>query len=172
VKYIVVSDAGCDPNFEFEDLGNALSKIRADLGVPIVFDEILISRRPEETPTYKANREQDGYKYCAIARICYSQVDGSPPEQDGVLVYLKPTFYGTEPADVYHYAKAHPDFPHETTGDQMYSESQFESYRMLGAYAVGKMVDGVAAKGNQAVQGAAEFEWFVSRICNYLGSDE
>jgi thioredoxin reductase (NADPH) len=29
----VVSDAGCDSDFKFEDLGNALRKIRIDLGV-------------------------------------------------------------------------------------------------------------------------------------------
>lgn len=176
VKYIVVSDAGCDPNFEFEDLGNALSKIRADLGVPIIFDEIPISRRPKKTPTYDANKEQDGYrKYCAVARICYSQVDGNAPTEDGTLIYLKPTFYGTEPADVYHYAKAHPDFPHETTGDQMYSESQFESYRMLGSYAVSRMVGGAAAPTsqavmNQAVMNQAAVTRLVQLVCAYLGS--
>ncbi len=160
VKFILVSDAGCDPNFEFEDLGNALSKIRADLGVPIVFDEIPISRRPAETPTYDASKAEDQYhKYCAIARICYSQVDGNPPEQDGVLIYLKPTFYGTEPADVYHYAKAHPAFPHETTGDQMYSESQFESYRMLGFYESRRVVDGIQD---------ADFNQLAERVHEYL----
>ena len=30
------------------------------------------------------------------------------------------------------YAVAHPDFPHESTVDQFFSESQFESYRALG----------------------------------------
>src|SRR4029450_5341387 len=30
------------------------------------------------------------------------------------------------------YAAGHPAFPHETTGDQFFSESQFESYRTLG----------------------------------------
>ena len=34
-RFIVVSDAGCDPDFEFEDLGNAVRKIEIDLGVPI-----------------------------------------------------------------------------------------------------------------------------------------
>jgi len=39
-RYIVVSDVGADPGFSFEDLGNAISKIRVDLGVPIRFDKI------------------------------------------------------------------------------------------------------------------------------------
>jgi hypothetical protein len=34
-RLIVVSDAGCDPHGTFEDLGNAIRKIRIDLGVPI-----------------------------------------------------------------------------------------------------------------------------------------
>ena len=34
---IVVSDAGADPTFTYEDLGNAVRKIRVDLGIPIDF---------------------------------------------------------------------------------------------------------------------------------------
>jgi hypothetical protein len=34
--------------------------------------------------------------------------------------------------DVLSYAVSHPTFPHETTANQFFSESQFESYRMLG----------------------------------------
>jgi hypothetical protein len=30
--------------------------------------------------------------------------------------------------------KTNPTFPHESMADQFFSESQFESYRMLGAY--------------------------------------
>lgn len=55
---------------------------------------------------------------------------------DGILIYLKPAIYGTEPRDVLQYAKAHPEFPHESTTDQFFSESQFESYRRLGCHAI------------------------------------
>jgi hypothetical protein len=41
-----------------------------------------------------------------------------------------------EPADILQYAKTHPMFPHETTGNQFFNESQFESYRHLGSYVV------------------------------------
>jgi hypothetical protein len=34
--------------------------------------------------------------------------------------------------DVLSYAVSHSTFPHETTANQFFSESQFESYRMLG----------------------------------------
>jgi hypothetical protein len=33
---------------------------------------------------------------------------------------------------VRNYAAANEDFPHQSTGDQFFSESQFESYRALG----------------------------------------
>jgi len=50
------------------------------------------------------------------------------------LLYIKPALNGTEPADVFHYARLHPQFPHEPTSQQLYTESQFESYRELGSY--------------------------------------
>ena len=51
----------------------------------------------------------------------------------GYLLYLKPSLTGGEPSDVAQYAKRSPDFPHEPTADQWFSESQFESYRRLGS---------------------------------------
>jgi hypothetical protein len=41
-----------------------------------------------------------------------------------------------EPRDVYNYARTSETFPHETTADQFYSESQFESYRALGRFVI------------------------------------
>ena len=46
---------------------------------------------------------------------------------------------GNETPDVQNYAEAHADFPHQTTADQFFSESQFESYRMLGAYTMDQL---------------------------------
>jgi len=75
---------------------------------------------------------------CAIGRIQYSAVDGSTAP-DGIIVYIEPACYGDEPRDVYEYFKRSESFPHETTADQFFSESQFESYRMLGAYTMEKL---------------------------------
>jgi hypothetical protein len=119
---IVVSDAGADPTYAFEDLGNAIRKIRIDLGIPITFRQRTI---------YPRQSQKQG-TYYALGTIQYSAVDG--PGTDGVLIYVKPTLYGNEPADVLTYAQAHTEFPHETTSDQWFSESQFESYRMLGCH--------------------------------------
>jgi hypothetical protein len=81
-RFIVVSDAGCDPDCSFEDLGNAIRKIRIDLGVPIDLQEI---------PIYSRKSGKLG-KCCTIGTIRYSRIDG--PGTDGFLLHIKPSFYG------------------------------------------------------------------------------
>jgi hypothetical protein len=134
-RFIVVSDGSEDHEYTFEGLGNAISKVRVDLGVPINFEKIYIFPQNHE---YEDANERKLQGYCALGRICYSCVDKSEAaadDIDGYLLYIKSTLIGTEPKDIYNYARAHDTFPHESTGDQMYSEEQFESYRELGAYA-------------------------------------
>ncbi|MEO7660393.1 MAG: hypothetical protein ABIV48_12340 [Pyrinomonadaceae bacterium] len=115
-KTIIVCDAGSDPKPAFYDLGSAIHKVRVDMGIPI---EFIAGKGPTKN------------KYGAFATIKYSAVDGKDAD-DGVLIYLKPTMNGTESIDILHYQKENPNFPHETTADQFYSETQFESYRSLG----------------------------------------
>jgi len=59
--------------------------------------------------------------------------------EDGVLIYIKPILLGNEPPDVESYAAAFPEFPHQSTGDQWFDESQTESYRMLGLHTVNEI---------------------------------
>jgi hypothetical protein len=75
---------------------------------------------------------------CAVGRIRYSVVDGVDAP-DGVIVYIKPALYGDEPRDIYEYSKRNEMFPHESSSEQFFSESQFESYRMLGAYTMERL---------------------------------
>lgn len=126
-RLIVVSDAGCDPDYTFEDLGNALRKIWIDLGVCIDLHGLdLLKKRFKERPT-----PAEQAPYWAIGDIRYGEADGGN-SQNGLLLYFKSGLHGTEPMSVLSYAIAHGTFPHETTLNQFFSESQFESYRMLG----------------------------------------
>ena len=119
-RKIVVSDAACDPDCNFEDLGNAVRKIFIDFGVSIEFKQLEIKPR-KNPPT-------PGLRF-AIGSISYP---GS--KRPGWLLYLKPTYQDSIPrVDVRSYAAAHATFPHESTVDQWFSESQLESYRALGA---------------------------------------
>jgi hypothetical protein len=124
-RLIVVLDSGCDPDFGYEDLGNALRKIRIDQRIPIDFDDMPMQLLRERKRRW------------ATATIRYSLVDGSVA--DGRLVYVKPMLMGNEPPDVLSYATANPAFPHQSTGDQWFDESQTESYRTLGSFTLDEM---------------------------------
>jgi hypothetical protein len=143
-KLIVVVDGGQDAEGKFDDLGNAVRKIRIDFGIPIEFSEVSIFPR----------RDNKVGRRCAVGRIRYSVIDDVNPaikpkdkektgladDGDGYLIYIKPAFYGTnEPRDVFNYAAAHDAFPHDSTADQWFDEPQFESYRMLGVHTMNEI---------------------------------
>ncbi len=128
--YILVSDAGCDQESTFQDLGNAIRKIRIDLGIDIDID--LSQLRPDARKHVQ--------RHYAVGTIHYDRVDSVAPK--GVLIYVKPSLTGNEPADVLEYAAHHAAFPHEPTSDQFFDESQFESYRRLGEHIALKVFDG------------------------------
>lgn len=130
-RLIIVSDATTDPNYKFDALGMAIRKIRIDLGVPIEFNDGAFNLHTR--PSSKANK--DG-RYCAIGTIRYSCVDNIKPDDDGVLIYIKAGLAGNEPQDVLHYQQENEQFPQEFIADQFFSESQFESYRMLGSHII------------------------------------
>jgi hypothetical protein len=131
-RFIVAVDGGADGECTFNDLGNAIQKIRVDMGIEISFDG--------QIPIYSRTSGKTGGKRFAVATIAYSKVD--PGTKDGVLVYLKPVFYGDEPTDVFNYAMSNPAFPAESTADQWFSESQFESYRKLGLFTAEQVLNG------------------------------
>ena len=71
---------------------------------------------------------------CAVAEIRYKEID--PTLENGYLVYIKPVVLAGDDSDVTAYKAANPVFPHESTGNQWFNESQTESYRMLGVRSV------------------------------------
>jgi hypothetical protein len=120
-SFILLCDAEQDPEFKFEGLGSAIRKCRIDFGACVEIDTSLI--RPGKGGKPSGN-------HSAVGSIVY--LDGS----EGTLVYVKPSLTSDEPEDVTQYHQAHADFPHETTADQWFTESQFESYRALGFHAM------------------------------------
>jgi hypothetical protein len=150
-RFIVVVDAGCDPEFAFEDLGNAVRKIEIDLGVPIRFHGLdkLKSRHSAyklgEATAFlhdlqgavrepKSGRTNDlqTSPYHAIGKVDYPAADGQQAKS-GIILYIKPAYHGTESsAGIRSYALSNPSFPHDDTANQWFGESQMESYRALG----------------------------------------
>jgi Patatin-like phospholipase len=137
VRYIVVSDASADPSYSLEDLTNALQKIRVDLGV----SSWLIA-----APEMHNQRGKKG-SHAALIQLKY------PPDGDaetvGWVLYLKPAFSGVEQVqspDVYKYGCENAAFPHQSTSDQFFDETQFESYRRLGEQTIEQLVKGRTPK--------------------------
>lgn len=145
-KYIIVSDADADGNYSFGDLGGAIRKCREDIGVEItlVTDSLKPGTAAESDAANAKEavaKEDFGETHWAIGKIDYSLVD--PKAENGILVYLKTSLTGDEPADVLNYRRDHADFPHQTTADQWFTESQFESYRRLGEHVVDHLFGGL-----------------------------
>jgi hypothetical protein len=120
-RYIFVVDADADKDFAFEDLGKAVRQVVIDLEADVDFESIAMQ------PPNKSKKNSPTY---AVARIRYRN-----PADIGLLIYVKPTyFFETAPVDVRSYGTVNKEFPHETTLDQWFGESQFESYRRLGYF--------------------------------------
>ncbi|MGV8988822.1 MAG: patatin-like phospholipase family protein [Cypionkella sp.] len=129
-RHIVVIDAGEDPDAHFVDLGNAVRRVRIDFDVEIAFEPAVHigSRSKPLEPFYDF----------ACATIRY------PEDQDsfGDLIYLKMSLPKDVDIDVLSYANTNLAFPNESTIDQFFTESQFESYRQLGLSGTSDLVKG------------------------------
>ena len=154
-RYIVVSDSEADPGLGFEGLGGAIRKCRADFGV-----EITINPEPIRLSGGRSR------SHCVVGTVTYPEPEAgfaaeacgrtgtTTPARGttGWLLYLKASFTGDEPEDVQQYHAGYPAFPHESTADQFFSESQFESYRQLGLHVVRTTFENVATRPSELDQ--------------------
>ncbi|MCU1318745.1 MAG: apolipoprotein N-acyltransferase [Edaphobacter sp.] len=114
---IVVCDAEQDGDLSFQGIGMAIRKCRIDFGAEIDLDisKLELKGKPPVSP-----------QHFVEGTIRY------PNGATGSILYIKSTFTSGLPADLINYHKEHPAFPNDTTLDQWFTESQFESYRRLG----------------------------------------
>lgn len=125
-RFILAVDAGQDGDYAYADLGAVLRRAAIDFDIRFAFDRPITPGRAYLTQP------------ASHAWITYA--DGTR----GQLLYLKPHLpYGTPP-DILAYKAAHAAFPHETTANQFFTESQFESYRHLGYFLGLRLWDGPA----------------------------
>ncbi|WP_461319336.1 hypothetical protein [Bradyrhizobium barranii] len=139
-KVIVAVDAEADPAMRFPSFLALQRYARIDLGVRIWMPWDKIRSRTitnmgdggsAESPTI-----EEAGPHAAIGRIEY---DGG---QEGWLLYIKSSLSGDENDYVRDYGRRYTAFPHETTGDQFFSEEQFEAYRALGFHIAIRLLRG------------------------------
>ncbi len=129
-KVIVAIDAGEDGDYQFEDLGNTIRKCKVDFGVTI---DININELHANIPSQYGDFKHSNSHF-AIGTIYYKGECTDKEEDVGYLLYIKSSLTGDEPTDLINYKLQEPKFPHHSTVDQFFDESQFESYRCLGEH--------------------------------------
>jgi len=124
---ILICDAEADSAFSFQGIGMAIRKCRIDFGV-----EISIANLDQILPDDKAK----GFSPLAYAEgtILYPNPTHPHNPIQGKILYIKSTLTGAEPVDLFNYKREHPAFSNESTLNQWFTESQFESYRRLGQF--------------------------------------
>ena len=130
-KLILVSDATCDPNFDYPDFTRVHERMRIQEGIRIhevggdLDDDIdFFEQRPKQNHWMCS-------EHFRLAQIQYPQTATHPAEV-GYLIYVKPSFTGDESFDSLQYRRKNDQFPHDSTTNQFFPAEQFEAYRSLG----------------------------------------
>ncbi|MEO6800315.1 MAG: patatin-like phospholipase family protein [Rhodanobacter sp.] len=132
LSLIVLADCGADANYVFADLENLTRKARIDMDIAIDFIDpaslpasaSAVLRARLGTPD--SITPCPGSQHLLLARISY------PSGASGCLLVVKPRLVCELPLDVAGYADGHRDFPQQSTAEQFFDESQWESYCQLG----------------------------------------
>lgn len=117
-KFIIAIDGEADPQRSFGGLLTLTQQAKIDLGVNIEPD----------LSDLRIDSNGLGRSHFGMARIEY------PGGEYGVLLYIKSSLTGNESEFLKKFQREHPDFPHQSTAQQLYSETQFEAYRELGEH--------------------------------------
>lgn len=129
-KQIVVCDFEEDKEFGFESFNHVVRmahieeniEIAIDLRplVPIPIKDLDVSKIGVITPSSRS---------VAVGKVFY------PDNTEGTIYYIKSSINQERlPVNVFNYHKLNPGFPHQSTADQYFDDSQFEAYRSLGAH--------------------------------------
>jgi hypothetical protein len=143
-RYIVAVDGEADPDHTFGGLLTAIQMAKIDLGVRI---------EPDLTDL-REGIEHFKRAHFVMTRIDYGVVDGGQPVL-GLLLVIKLALTGNESELLMRFRREYPSFPHQSTAQQLFSESQFEAYRALGEHAAEAAFDPLLTQ--QAPASASEW---------------
>jgi hypothetical protein len=136
-RFIVACDSEEDHTYTFGGLGNVIRKCRTDFGAEITIDVGDLKPPPDGRFTRS---------HYAVGKIGYP-ADEKGPAAEGTLIYIKSSLTGNdESADVLQFAMMYREFPHESTANQWFDETRFESYRRLGYHVAESAITGANAE--------------------------
>ncbi len=136
-KNIVVLDASGDRPDTWFTLGGAMALARADAGVEIRLDPSTMMRNDGQgtAPGLSKGQVLRPWAHGTFTRPNGQAVDGLQPPAGNIWV-CKLGWWQEAPWDIRAYAAGHPDYPCDTTLQQLYDSAEFEAYHELGACAV------------------------------------
>lgn len=162
-KLIIAVDGERDPDMNFVGLVSLMRYAEIDLGVhieidlePFEYDEGELDVTNLDGETYERLRRENLGKrrskaHWVIGRIEYGE-DEHGDEQTGTLIYVKSSLTEDISPVLARYQRYNPDFPHESTADQFFSEEQFEAYRALGDAIGQTLLDNEDGRGRLEVR--------------------
>jgi hypothetical protein len=117
-KFVIAIDGEADSKRSFGGLLTLTQLAKIDLGVTIEPD----------LADLRTNSEGYGRAHFGLSRIEYEN------GEYGLLLYIKSSLTGNESEFLKKYRAENPAFPHQSTAQQLFSETQFEAYRALGEH--------------------------------------
>jgi hypothetical protein len=156
-RFVVLADCGADPDCSFDDLGQAVRRCRIDFGTEFEMDVI----------PFMVEAENGSYRrqHFIVGTFTHAESHlrglGWTPEEirdnrTGTIIVVKPTLTGDETVDVRQYGFKNASFPQQSTADQWFDESQFESYRRLGQLSIEHLFGAIRRGVERCEEEAAE----------------
>ncbi len=139
---ILAVDGSADPDIRLDDLAELIRQVRVDFGAEVEFLDVnpmtpLTAIIPPWVTDWLVFGQVGslaelalGKCHLAMAKITWADA----PDQISWLVYVKTSLSGDETVDIANYKRLSKAFPSESTTDQFFDESQWESYRKLGQH--------------------------------------
>ncbi len=155
-RTIYVLDASNDKEDTFRTLGQAIATARMDLGCEVEMDPRGMQRLA---------KTRSGVAWCrGEYRFADGASAGGPP--DGTIYLAKAILTEGLPWDIETYKFDNADFPRTSTGDQLYSEFDFEAYRELGVIAVRKLIGSPEHTGSDESAEPSRGSRWLARVCH------
>jgi hypothetical protein len=157
-KYIIAVDGEEDSKMTFHGLTTLQRLAAIDLGVRIDID----------LDDLRLNDQRLSRSHFRFCRVRYPKEGRGSEDEFGYLLYVKLSLTGNEGEFLRRYRLDNPVFPHDSTANQFFSETQFEAYRTLGEHIGNKLfLRAIVGKLADSKEVKLE-EWFLQLGKNLL----
>lgn len=158
-RYIVAIDGEADPRMTFHALTNLQRLAYIDFGIHI-------DAELDELRLLESGFSRSHFRFC---KIRYPTGNEEQPWELGYLLYIKLSLTGNEGEFLRRYRLDEPEFPHHSTADQFFTETQFEAYRSLGEHIGDKLFMEALIEDLAREQTIGVEKWMKKYAKNFLG---